>query len=124
MKTIISKLATAALILIFAGLCETGFSQKSVNYPSVGSNLEEINSFFDDTCNKVDKISTKVVKEFETLVEHKKTNEIVEKATEWGQVQLKDLSAAAHEAKVWLRKQQFAPVKHSRAMSKDLAEKE
>jgi hypothetical protein len=124
MKTTISKLATGTLILIFAGIYGTGFSQKSVNYQSVGTNLDEINSFFDDTCNKADKISTRVVNEIETLVEHKKTSEMVNKVSEWGQIQLKDLDAAAHEAKVWLRTQRFVPVKHSRAMSKDLAEKE
>lgn len=124
MKTTMSKLATVSLILIFAGICGTGFSQKSVNYQSVGTNLEELNSFFDDSCNKAEKFSTRVITEIETLIEHKKSSELIEKATEWSQVHLKDLNEAADEAKIWLRKQHFTPVKHSRATGKDLAEKE
>ncbi len=123
MKTSISKIIRVPLLVAFLFVWGTGFGQKSVNYSSVGSQLEEITNFFDDSCKKVDKITTEVITDLEVFVKKSSNNETVAKLTDWGEVQLKDLNGAVMETKIWLSKQQFAPIKHSRVSNKDLAKK-
>lgn len=119
MKTSIFTLK-ATFVLTFLFVCGTSFSQKSVNYESVGTDLEEISEFFEDSFKTIDRISTDVVTELESLVQ-KQDSELLEKVTDWSEVQLKELDEAAQEAKLWLSKQYFAPVKKSKNADKDLA---
>lgn len=123
MKTSISKIIKVPLMTAFLFVCGTGFGQKSVNYTSVGTQLEEITNFFDDSCQKADKIATEVINDLETFVKKNTKTETVAKVTEWSEIQFKELSGAVQETKIWLSKQQFAPIKHSKAPGKDLAKK-
>lgn len=123
MKTSILKNIKVPLIIVFLFICGTSFGQKSVNYSSVGSQLEEITNFIDDSCKKADKISSEIITDLELFVKKNTSNETVAKITDWSESQFKDLNEAVQETKVWLSKQQFAPIKHSKVHPKDLAKK-
>jgi hypothetical protein len=121
MKTSISNRVT--FFIAFSFICGTGFGQKSVNYLSVGSQLEEITALLDDSCKKVDRISTEVITDFEMLVRKNAAGETVAKITDWGEVQLNELNSAVRETKIWFSKHHFAPIKLAKAPIKDIAKK-
>ncbi len=123
MKTSISNIIRVPLILAFLFVWASSFGQKSVNYNSVGSQLEEITNFIDDSCKKADKISSEVINDLELFVKKNTNRETIAKITDWSETQLKDLNGAVQETKIWLSKQQFAPIKHSKAPNKDLSGK-
>lgn len=124
MKTSISTHIKFSILTIFVLLGGIVYGQKSINYQSVGSQLEEITSFVDDSCKKADKISTVVINDLEMFVKKTTNSETMAKINDWSEIQLKELNEAAMEAKVWLSKQHFAPVKYSKKSSKDLAKKD
>lgn len=87
--------------------------------------MEEVSEFFDDTCQSLDKIAGNVIDEFDKVVKQAESSEIAGKVTEWSEEHLKGFNEAAMEAKVWLKKQHFAPTKYKQAHSSvhDMAEK-
>lgn len=124
MKTSISNIIRIPFILALLFVWGSSFGQKSVNYNSVGSQLEEITNFIDDSCKKADKISSEVINDLELFVKKNTNSETIAKITDWSETQLKDLNGAVQETKIWLSKQQLAPIKHSKAHNKDLDKKQ
>lgn len=123
MKTSISNIIRIPIILSFFFVCGSSFGQKSVNYNSVGTQLEEITNFIDDSCKKADKTSSEVITDLEFFIKKSTNSETVAKITDWSETQLKDLNEAVQETKIWFSKQQFAPLKHSKVHNKDLGKK-
>lgn len=112
MKSSITYILRTTLVLAMLQVFTLTHGQKSIQYASVETNLEEIQNFLDDTCQSLDKITDNVVDELEAVIIHKSSRETLDKAADWGEVHLKELNEALLEVKVWLSKQYFAPVKH------------
>lgn len=124
MKTSISKFFSLTAVIIILFTYGSAYGQKSINYTCVGTQVEEITDFLDTSCKKADKVSSEVIDELEMFVKKNTNGETMAKVSEWSEVQLKELNEAVSETKIWLKKQHFAPVKHTKKQEKHLAKKD
>jgi len=122
MKNFIYKNIKISALLALLLISKAGFSQKSINYESVRTDLEEISAFFHDSALAEIENATLVEKDSQLFLPQKYSGEIMESASDWAKKQLCKLNEASFETKQWLANKKNSPTKYSKRNNKYLAE--